>query len=261
MKNRTWAAGVFVVFLLATFGSPAQEAPKSSAPLRVLLVGNSYTLAVYPHLAQLLKASGRPHEIQFPDDEFALVRLNRFRNFAANTNLLARLKDGWDVVVLQDQSQIPAFWSLEQRDRNLDLEGSMAAGLKLAEAALSNPRTRVLCFASWARQDETIKQFDGKPEEMQRHTNRFYQELARQAGARARVAGVGDAFLRASATSPDLALLAQDRSHPAPAGAYLAACVLFREITGQSPRGLGYMGGLDKVTATFLQATAEALPR
>ncbi len=252
---------LLVAFLLATLSAPAQETLKSSAPLRVLLVGNSYTAAVYPHLAQLLKASGRSHEIQFPEDEFGLVRLNRFRNFAANTSLLARLKEGWDVVVLQDQSQIPAFWSLEQRDRNIDLEGSMAAGLKLAEAALSSPRTRVVCFASWARQDETLKQFDGKPEEMQRHTNRFYQELARQAGPRVRLAGVGDAFLRAAATSPDLTLLAQDRSHPAPAGAYLAACVLFREITGQSPRGLSYTGGLDKVTATFLRATVETLPR
>ena len=59
-----------------------------------------------------------------------------------------------------------------------------------------------------------------------------------QAGAKlgAKVAPAGLAFARALRERPDLALYSQD-GHPTMYGTYLAACVLYLTIFGQSPVG------------------------
>jgi hypothetical protein len=60
-----------------------------------------------------------------------------------------------------------------------------------------------------------------------------YAGTARAAGAR--LAPVGPAWRRALADHPELALHREDGSHPAPAGTYLAACVLVAVLTGRCP--------------------------
>ena len=52
------------------------------------------------------------------------------------------------------------------------------------------------------------------------------------------VAPVGLAWESALKQQPQLALHLEDKSHPAPRGSYLAACVLYATVYGQSPEGL-----------------------
>src|SRR5262249_46570037 len=51
-------------------------------------------------------------------------------------------------------------------------------------------------------------------------------------------APVGLAWQAALKARPDFALHVADKSHPNPAGSYLAACVFYATIYGQSPKGL-----------------------
>jgi hypothetical protein len=44
--------------------------------------------------------------------------------------------------------------------------------------------------------------------------------------------------------------------HPSRLGSYLAACVFYRTLTGQDPRGSGFTAGLDEAQARFLQDVA-----
>ena len=72
--------------------------------------------------------------------------------------------------------------------------------------------------------------------------NHYYMRHADASGAR--VAPVGRAWARAMEDDPGLALHQPDKSHPTALGSYLAACVFYIALTGQSPVGLG-SGGLD----------------
>lgn len=47
-----------------------------------------------------------------------------------------------------------------------------------------------------------------------------------------------------------------DGSHPTVAGTYLAACVFYGVIFGESPRGLSYHDGLTSNEAAYLQSVA-----
>ena len=53
-----------------------------------------------------------------------------------------------------------------------------------------------------------------------------------------RVAPVGTAFRLFQKEYPDLSLFTSDNKHPSPVGTYLAACVFFKMLTGESPLGL-----------------------
>jgi len=67
---------------------------------------------------------------------------------------------------------------------------------------------------------------------------------------------VGLAWQRAVGQRPGIALWDSDGSHPAPAGSYLAACVFYATLFGESPAGLNYHADLSPDEAQFLQAVA-----
>jgi len=81
----------------------------------------------------------------------------------------------------------------------------------------------------------------------------------------------GEAWLEAWRRDPTLELYGPDRFHPSPAGSYLAALVMFEQLTGRSPRGLpstvvtappnGLEIRIDPGAATVLQAAAEEANR
>lgn len=159
-------------------------------------------------------------------------------------------KKQWDYVVLQEQSCGP----VDQRAEFLEY------GKKLNELILANcPSTRVLLYQTWGRCDGM---FDGygddetrKVEVISAFTKRYstpneatikalkdgmqggYDLLAKE--IHATVAPVGKAFKEAG----DKVELYADEGkakphHPSPSGSYLAACVFFKTITGDSPVGM-----------------------
>ena len=70
------------------------------------------------------------------------------------------------------------------------------------------------------------------------------------------VAPVGRAWERAL-RDPAMTLHDPDGSHPSPAGTYLAACVLYATLTGESPVGLDDGGlGLAPASIARLQQVA-----
>ena len=81
-----------------------------------------------------------------------------------------------------------------------------------------------------------------------------YTSVARANGAMVVPAGL--AFAKAIAKRPALELYVPDKRHPSVAGSYLAAGTSFAALTGKSPVGSSYLGGLDADTAKFLQEVA-----
>ena len=218
-------------------GTVANDAG-AMVPARVLFVGNSYTF--YNDLPALYaQATGRmpPPTV---DDVTAGGR--RLVQHAGDAGLAERLAEGWDVVVLQEQSQIPGF-----PDGNPDRDAGRQAAVDLAAAA---GEARVVLYLTWGRQRGDERNPDLFPdfEAMQTRLDAGYaamRDAIAAAGGDVTIAPVGPAFREVRARDEALfdRLYASDGSHPSPLGSELAALVFARTLDGTnleaSPRPEG----------------------
>jgi len=186
--------------------------------LRVLFVGNSYTLYNdLPWVTEQLALSdpgAKPIQAESVAMMGATLKEHWNDGFA-----LKRIREGgpWDFVVLQEQSQRPLADPVEM---------SKYASLFDHEIDLAGAKTVLL--ATWSPR--------GHPEKQAAITD-VYARLARELDAK--LAPVGPAWQSALASEPSLTLYRNDAdSHPTSAGTYLAACVLYSTLYGRSPAGL-----------------------
>jgi hypothetical protein len=214
--------------------------------LRVLFVGNSFTFRNdMPELVQRLSGEkkSRIFAVSFTAGGWQL------RNFAGNRELERLLHEvHWDVVVLQEQSQIPSFGP-DYRAREFDpYVQSLAQKIEAAGA-------RPLLFETWGYRTGDRRNLPGDTfVQMQARLAWGYADAARTFGAR--IAPVGTAWLAALSSRPQLDLWADDDKHPSRLGSYLAACVFYATLTNRSPVGNGFTDGLNESDARFLQRVA-----
>lgn len=194
------------------------DKPDKTKPLRVLFIGNSYTsVNDLPGMLEAMsaKAKGaRPVEAnrslhggwtlqKHMDDEKSKTQ--------------AMIKEGdWDFVVLQEQSQMPFMYPKVTHKYGIMLG-------KLIQEQKATP----LFYMTWAREHQP---------ENQAGIRDTYQALGKELNAP--VAPVGLAWEKMLQQKVKITLHQKDRSHPTPEGTYLAACVFFAKIHGQSPEGL-----------------------
>jgi hypothetical protein len=185
-------------------------------PLRVLFVGNSYTFfnEMPAMVAELAHSAREPRPLQY---ELAVEGGVTLEWHQQQPRTLERIDAGpWDDVVLQEQSLRPVD----------EAERFYTYGQRLIDRVTVQGARPVL-YLTWARQ--------GQPA-MQTALNRAYTELARRTGAV--VAPVGVAWQRALEADPELPLYTEDGSHPTALGSYLAACVFYTVLYGESAVGL-----------------------
>jgi hypothetical protein len=158
-----------------------------------------------------------------------------------------KLRSGqWSHVVIQEQSTE----TLREPD-----EFRRSAGLF---ASLVHDRgAQLVLYETWARRadNDVYKRpwSGGTPAAMQERIDAAY--LAEAQDTRSLVARVGEARQRAmqDPATAGIELFKPDGSHPTVAAAYLAACVIFRAVTGKLPDGGGHPAELADETARRLQ--------
>ena len=177
------------------------EPPGAAAPLRVLLIGNSYTrFNMMPSLLRRLALSvpdGPPLAVDFEAHGGSTLRRHRLDGRAQAQLMAGR----YTHVVLQDHSLRPV-------DKPDEFYESIARWKQTVDAV----HAHTVLFATWPR-----------------HQNG------------AGLAPVGRAFERAVGELPELALYKTDGAHPTMAGSFLAACVIYGAITGIDPRASTYV--------------------
>jgi len=235
--------------------APALEpvAPSgSNAPtLRVLFIGNSLTYA--GDLPALIQGLARAAGVNLLYDQHTPGGA-RLLNHAADPEVRALLaRGGWDAVVLQEQSEWPAF-SDEQVRSGIEPYATALA----TEARAASPSVRLLLYETPARRDGDPQNVSVSPElatyeGMQLRIDRTYERLA--ALLRGTVVPVGVAWRLARHEHPEIDLYA-DAVHPGRVGAYLIACVFHATLLERSPVGSSYTAGLDPEMAATLQAIA-----
>jgi hypothetical protein len=139
----------------------------------------------------------------------------------------------YDYVVLQEQSTLPVKNSARMRENIL-----------LFDEVIKASGARTALYMTWARQHE--------PENQQTIAD-AYTSVGSEIGAT--VVPVGRAWQRFLSEHASPALHDKDRSHPTPAGSYLAACVFYSVLFGESPEGIeAPVEGLGGDDAALLRA-------
>ena len=186
-----------------------------TAPLRILWIGNSYTYVndLPRTLTALALAAG---EDRVPAITAVLKGGQFLRGHAARPDLAALIAQGWDYVVLQDQSLAP----IQQPDTLLTY------GTRLGEMARA-AGARVLLYVTWPRRD-TPEQADS--------ILAGYARLA--ARLNATLVPVGPAWMAMRQEAPTASLYLDDGSHPTPIGTFVAASVFYGVLYGKPVMGL-----------------------
>jgi len=245
-----------LVLLLGTLAAP----PAMAAEDDVLFVGNSYTQFNSPTAIDQCYAA--LVEEGMPAWEIASQRYTRTgQTFALH--LTQATTDGselhdlltdtetwsWDLIVLQDQSQIPG---LPQEE--FYFQESLAAVVDLA-ALVDAAGAETRLFMTWGRRDgdpDNLGRFPDFPTMQGLLAAGYYTyaEAAGEAGYPVEVVPVGMAWQTIydehTAVGEDpldpgalfSRLYSGDDSHPSVLGSYLAGLVFYAAFTGQSPEGL-----------------------
>jgi hypothetical protein len=154
----------------------------------------------------------------------------------------------WSVVVLQEQSQIPAVDQLRQTE--------MYPAARTLVAMVRQAGAQPIFFITWARRDGWPENGLVDYRNMQAAIDDGYQTIASE--QRAASAPVGYAWQAVLGQEASPGLWQDDGSHPTPKGTYLAACVFYATIFHQSPHGLTYHDGLSDADVSKLQEVAAA---
>jgi hypothetical protein len=251
---------VLVAMLVAALGaaaaithpwrtSEAATASRDDAALRVLFLGNSFTFT--NDLPALVRSLGSS------DGTVIFTRMRaipgaKARDLVSDTEARALLKEKWDYVVLQEQSNTPSF---EEQRRTQ----TIPALRTLRDAARPTAR-KVVLFATWGYREGDLSnhKVDTYPA-MQARLDEGFAEISRELSLPVvRVNAAWADAARAGLRSP---LWAPDGRHPALAGSYLAACVFYATLRGVSPVGNTFTAGLPADEARAIQqiAAREAL--
>lgn len=228
-------------------------------PQRILFLGNSYTSV--NDLPQVFAEVLRSAKITVPNIKSVTPGGKTLMDHATSLpkSIEAIDEGGWDVIVLQGQSQEAAFSQNNTSIRAKFLEGAKSLCERIRK---TSPQARIIFYQTWARHPnfwtsgtDHAASYGKDPTEMQARIRLWYGKAA--AANKAEVAPVGEAWERNYQSTEPLQLHTSDHSHPQFGGTYLAALVLYRTIYKPKDVAVPYIGKLGTAEARILQRLAE----
>ncbi|MFK7985171.1 MAG: hypothetical protein AB8I08_03995 [Sandaracinaceae bacterium] len=250
-------------------GSPDAGPPPATPPEEpddIFFVGNSFTFGgPVPTLVHDL-AVGAGHPEPRVDYRALPGRTLQFHRGDGDADGAPnRVGEGWDVVVLQENSLRPTDTALGNPEQFKE-DAAWFHDLAL----MARPECRVVLYETWARRDghAVYNSMFESPADMQEQlrfhyfdaAGRYIPTVTEALLPRVEVAPVGDAWeLQLTGGEPPQ-LHASDDWHAGAAGQYLNALVIYGTIYGRRTRGLPPIG-VDTATAEQLQDSADAITR
>jgi hypothetical protein len=246
----SWLAAI----LFTTLAALAED------PQRILFIGNSYTgVNKLPDVfVEVVKSSGRPAPVVKSSTPGGRT-LKQHLAIAGSMKLVD--DGGWDVVVLQGQSQEPAIAETDETVRKEFLE-SAAELCKRVRA--KSPKAKIYFYETWARHADYWKaakkgpDVGADPKEMQTRLRKWYGVVAKDNGAT--FVPCGDAWELNYVSSAPVRLHTSDHSHPEFVGTYLNALIFFGKIYDVKAPAPNWNGKLGDAQAKLMQGyTAQVL--
>ena len=240
---------LIIVIALIWGSSLAQQSTK-----KILFIGNSYTYVNdLPQMTQSV-ARSMGDELTYESNTPGSCR---FSQHCTNRSMTLIEQGCWDVVVLQEQSQLPSFpeWQVA--------EICFPYAAQLVEAAYAaNPRVEPMFYMTWGHKDgdpenAAIYPPLGSYEGMDSLIYERYMQMARDNNAS--VCPVGRVWRNLRRSHPEIELYANDGSHPSVAGTYAAACAFYTMFFHRDPSAISYTPALDETTAQIIRNTVKTV--
>lgn len=228
--RRCWhSAAVALLFLGVSLVGPrvafADSAKPKASAQRVLFIGNSYTyFNNLPAVLGQLANGAQPGSLETKmvvDGGATLKSL-----WEQGDALKAIQEGGWTWVVLQEQSTL----GQGPRVDGIPQINDPAAFYNYArhfDAEIKKSGAKTAFYLTWSRQDSP---------QSQAKLTAAYSSIATELSAV--LVPVGTAWQVVVHEKPQLALYQTDKSHPTPAGTYLAACTFYATLFKRNPAGL-----------------------
>ena len=235
-----------VLILFFAFLSAQSWAQQS---IRVFFAGNSYTqVNDLPHLLA---------DIAFSMGDEVIYASNTpggytFEMHCSNASMDKICQGGWDYVVLQEQSQLPAF-PIEMVE-----EMVFPFAERLIDSIYAfNPEGEAMFFMTWGRKNGDTEYGSMYPmmstyEGMDSLLYARYMFMAEANDAS--VCPVGRVWHYLRDTHDEINLYMSDESHPSLAGSYAAACAFYTMMFGHDPDSITYDAGLSPKAAHFIRS-------
>lgn len=217
--------------------------------VKVLFLGNSYVYSNNLPLMLQQMATANGDTLVYDQNVPGGYTLEQH---STDATTLAKIKSQqWDIVILQEQSQRPAF-----------SPGQVATGVypfaKKLDSLIrdNNSCTETMFYMTWGRKNgdasncvayPPICTYDG----MQAGLRTSYLQMAQDNNAV--TAPVGAAWKAVRDSIPSIDLYVADESHPSAHGTYLAACVFYASIFHKSPHGNTFTATISATDAERLQ--------
>ncbi|MEO6489791.1 MAG: DUF4886 domain-containing protein [Ferruginibacter sp.] len=217
---------------------------------KVLFLGNSYTsVNNLPYLiAEVAKSAG--DSLYY--DSYLIGGYTLDQHYQDSNSLKKIMMGGWDYVVLQDQSQVPAF---------PDYSGSGGRNLSTLIQKY-NPCARTMFYMTWGRKNGDASNCSSWPpvctyEGMDSLLHLSYMQMA--AANHADVSPVGALWKYIRQNVPGIELYQSDESHPSFSGSYAAACSFYSAIFKKDPSFISYNYVLPVTEANSIKVAAKQI--
>ena len=240
-----FVSGSYLGALVNDFGT---EAPKDT--LKVLCIGNSFTY--YCGTPAMLK------EIAWSEGHFVDISASLKGGWTMAKHLSLETTDdmiaegGWDYMLLQDQSLVPAKVGRDPKGMAQQIREMEAVAVKVRTLS---PECKAVVENTWAYWKYDFGSFKSL-DDFDKNGKKGAKILAKAVG-NAEVSPIGQAFRIVRAERPDINLYHTDKHHQSVLGSYLKSCVNYLVLYGQ-PFGDSVSDCLlDPETAAYLRSVAE----
>lgn len=220
---------------------------------KVLFIGNSYTYfnnmpAIFQSFA-LAKGDTVIFDMSAPGGY-------TFQQHSVDATTAAKITaQQWDIVVLQEQSQMPAFPPAQ-------VATDVYPYAHILDSLIhhNDTCTQTMFLMTWGHQNGDPGNCAGYPvicsyEGMQARLRESYLQMMQD--NQGVMAPVGAAWKVVHDSFPTIGLWIADSSHPQVAGSYLEACVLYDAVFHKRSLGGTYLSGLSAADAQTLQRIAD----
>ena len=247
--------------------STVASADAKDSSLDILMMGNSYTSSnsLSVRLDSILTDSGEDAQVTSLTSGGLKLSEHAERANTPGHSWNTSLQQRYDYVILQDQSQVPGL-SIDTEYWQDSLEG-----LIYLDRRIRSEGGETILFMTWGRMegDWLHPDYSSMQESVSRGYE-MYNENITTADRPTYISPVGLAFMHIHEAVEDSgqnatdgwtsfsALYSSDGSHPSIDGTYLAACVMYSTITGESSVGREAPSQISPERALELQQAAAA---
>jgi len=220
---------------------------------KVLFIGNSYTFTNNMPLMLQTLAATLGDTLVYEESDPGGFTLEEHSTYAPTISLI--FSQPWDIVVLQEQSELPAF-----PPSQVDTQVYPYAHILDSMIHANDSCTQTMFLMTWGHADgdppncpiyPPICTYDG----MQQSLRQSYMQMTQD--NKAIVAPVGAAWEVMRDSFPAIWLYQSDSDHPVVPGSYLEACVLYSSIFHKQTYGCTYSDGLTTSDAEIIQHVAD----